>query len=107
MYYKLIEYTITYNLDGGTLGTDEQGTNLENPSTYTVKSEDITLINPKKDNFLFLGWTGGTTKENPGTTGNLETPTKDVTIKQGSMGDRTYVANWEELTYQVIVHHYL
>lgn len=107
VYYKLIEYTITYNLDGGTLGTDEQGTNLENPSTYTVKSEDITLINPKKDNFLFLGWTGGTTKENPGTTGNLETPTKDVTIKQGSMGDRTYVANWEELTYQVIVHHYL
>lgn len=107
VYYKLVNYNIDYNLDGGSLGTDEEGNEITNASTYNIKSEDITLINPTKENFLFKGWTGGTTKENPGTTGNLTTETKDVTIKTGSMGDRTYIANWEELTYQVIVHHYL
>lgn len=107
VYYRLINYNIDYNLDGGSLGTDEQGNEITNISTYNIKSDDITLINPTKENFLFKGWTGGTTKENPGTTGNLITETKDVTIKTGSLGDRTYTANWEELTYQVIVHHYL
>lgn len=107
VYYKLINYNIDYNLDGGSLGTDEDGNEITNINTYNIKSEDITLINPTRENFLFKGWTGGTTKEDSGTTGNLTTETKDVIIKTGSMGDRIYTANWEELTYQVIVHHYL
>ena len=107
VYYKLIEYTLTYNLDDGDLGQDEQGENIQNPSSYNIKSEDIILNNPKKEGFLFLGWTGGTSSEKTGTTGNLDTPTKDVTIKTGSMGNREYTANWQELIYEVIVHHYL
>lgn len=107
VYYKLIDYEITYNLDGGILGTDDMGEEIVNPSNYNIKSEDIILNNPTKEGFLFLGWTGGTSDKDAGTTPNLETPTKNVTIKTGSMGDRTYTANWEELIYQVTVHHYL
>ena len=43
-----INYTITYELDGGTNHTD-------NPSTYTILSE-ITLKTPTKANAVFGGW---------------------------------------------------
>lgn len=72
------QYTITYNLDGGAVS----GTN---PTTYTVESSEITLINPTKEGFNFVGWTG---------TG-LSGATMEVTIPAGSTGDRSYTATWE------------
>ena len=70
-------YTITYDLAGGTVAT-------ENPATYTIESSDITLNNPTKDGYTFAGWTG---------TG-LDAATETVTITQGSTGNRTYTATW-------------
>jgi hypothetical protein len=43
-----ISYTIKYNLDGGTNGT--------NPENYTIESDDITLASPTKDEYDFDGW---------------------------------------------------
>ncbi|MBO7094657.1 InlB B-repeat-containing protein [bacterium] len=41
------EYTITYNLNGGSV-------NPANPTTYTIESTDITLNNPIKTGYTFL-----------------------------------------------------
>ena len=76
------DYSISYNLDGGTVAT-------ANPTSYFMHgSNAITLNNPTKDPSAlldFAGWTG---------TG-LSTTTKTVTIPKGSYGDRSYTANWE------------
>ena len=63
--YNIINYTITYELDGGT-------NNLSNPSTYNVENT-ITFANPTKTGYRFAGWTYNdkdiTTTE--GLTGNI------------------------------------
>ena len=69
-------YSITYNLDGGT---------ADNPTSYNVFSDEITLNNPPNHNgFTFLGWIG---------TG-INDPTMTVVIPNGSTGDREYTAIW-------------
>lgn len=47
--YELITYTITYNLNEGTNAA-------ANPSTYTVNDVKITLQDPVRDGYKFLGW---------------------------------------------------
>ena len=78
-YYEIDTYNITYDLADGTL-------DVQNPITYTVESDDITLHNPSKEGYTFTGWTGsnGTTPSN-------------VTISHGSTGDKNYVANYQQL----------
>ena len=76
----LIEYTISYDLKGGTVSGGE------NPTKYNVKSGDITLKNPTRPGYKFIGWSG------TGLTGNTNT---SVTIKKGSIGNRQYYANFE------------
>ena len=75
--YKPINYTLTYNLDGGSMVTP-------NPATYNIESNDITLMNPTKAGHIFAGWTG---------TG-LDSPTENVTIAAGSIGNRSYTATY-------------
>ena len=71
------QYTITYNLAGGTA----EG----NPSTYTIETKAFTLKNPTKSGYTFTGWSGtGLDGENNMT----------VTIPTGSTGNRTYAAHW-------------
>ena len=70
-------FTISYNLDGGTVAT-------ANPTTYTSASSDITLNNPTRAGWTFAGWTG---------TG-LVGAQMAVTIAQGSTGHRHYTATW-------------
>ena len=74
-------YTITYNLDGGSL---VEG--FTNPSEYGEASETFTLNNPIKTGYTFAGWTGT----------DLEVATTEVTITTGSTGDREYTATWTE-----------
>ena len=81
-----IEYTITYNLDGGALAAGET-----NPGSYTIESDAITLKNPTKAGYTFAGWTG---------TG-LDAATTTVTIAKGSTGNREYTATWTPITYTV------
>ena len=71
------EYTITYDLAGGTA----EG----NPDTYTIETRTFTLKNPTKSGYTFTGWSGtGLDGENNMT----------VTIPKGSTGNRSYTAHW-------------
>ena len=80
--WKINEYQIKYDLDGGSL---EEG--KTNPETITAETSTFTLNNPVREGYKFMGWTG---------TG-LDKPSKTVTIAKGSTGDRTYTATWEKL----------
>ena len=99
--FELINYNITYNLDGGTNAA-------ANPASYTVESEDITLAAPTRQGFTFLGWSGdiglsaeGETPVDPDTGEGTSTATvsmaTNVVIPKGSTGDKTFTANWEQL----------
>ena len=72
-----IKYTITYNLNGGSVSP-------ANKTEYTIETPTFTLNNPTKTNATFIGWTGsnGTTKQT------------SVKIEVGSTGNKTYTANW-------------
>lgn len=72
------EYVINYKLDGGTV-------NGVNPVEYGIESEDITLIEPTRTGYEFLGWTLGDETE----------PVKNLVIPTGSYGDRVYTARWK------------
>ena len=71
-------YTITYELDGGTLSNA--------PTQYNKNSGTVTLPRPTRDGYRFTGWTGT----------DLAEKTLDVVIPAGSTGDREYTANWVE-----------
>ena len=71
------QYTITYDLAGGTV----EG----NPNTYTIETKAFTLKKPTKSGYTFTGWSGtGLDGENNMT----------VTIPTGSTGNRIYTAHW-------------
>ncbi|MBR3049103.1 MAG: InlB B-repeat-containing protein [Bacilli bacterium] len=76
--FKTIDYSITYNLDGGS---------ADNPTTYTVEDK-ITLNNPTKQGFDFIGWTGS----------GVTTPQKNLVINKGTTGPLTYTANFTPST---------
>ena len=80
--WTIENYTITYNLNGGT---------ATNPGTYTVDTADIHLNNPTKAKYRFLGWTGS----------NGTTPQLNVTIPKGSTGNKSYTANFELIKHKV------
>ena len=76
---KLINYNISYNLDGGTA----EG----NPTTYNALSGTIALNPPTKEGYKFKGWTGS----------NGSTPQIAVAINgRETTGDLSYTANWEQ-----------
>ena len=77
--WKAINYSVTYNLDGGTV-------TKANPTTYNADTADFTLNNPTKNGYEFLGWTGS----------NGKTAQKTVTVKKGSTGNLSYTANWKQ-----------
>ena len=76
---SLVTYGLTYDLAGGSLPS---GTS--NPATYTATTATITLNNPTRTGYTFLGWTWD----------GQSTPVKTVTIPKGSTGNRSYIANW-------------
>ena len=78
------EYTIEYDLKDGKVTTN-------NPVEYGIEDDSFTLINPTKTGYTFIGWTG---------TG-LDGLTMSVTIEKGSVGDRSYEANWQANTYTI------
>ncbi len=82
--WKVVEYSIEYDLAGGSVAT-------ANPTTYTVETNDITLNNPTKTGSTFKGWTGT----------DLEEASKTVVIKKGSTGKRSYTATWSTDSYTV------
>lgn len=78
-------YKISYNLNGGSVS--------ENPETYQIDTADITLKNPTKTGYTFLGWSG---------TGIVGT-SKEVKIPKGSTENRSYTANWKINQYDIVI----
>ena len=74
-------YTITYDLNGGT---------LNNPKTNYNIEERFTLPIPTKTGYDFVGWTG---------TG-INSPVYNLTINN-STGNKSFVANWKIKKYSV------
>jgi uncharacterized repeat protein (TIGR02543 family) len=75
----LINYNITYNLDGGSCGA-----NGCEPTSYNIESADITLPTPTLAYHTFDGWYA-----NQGLTGS-----STAKITTGSTGDKTFYAKW-------------
>ena len=85
--FEPIVYKITYKgLQNATLPEGK-----ENPATYTVEDDAITLVNPTRTGYIFKGWTG--TK--------LTEATMTVTIPANSIGKREYTATWEAIPYAI------
>lgn len=80
--YEKATYTITYDKKDGTAPV---------VINYQVDSEDISLPNPRKDGYEFIGWDNG----------DGSNPEKDVVIKTGSTGDINYVAKYSVINYDV------
>ena len=77
--WSLEEYAIHYELDGGENAA-------ENPDRYNVESGSINLVEPTKEGYQFKGWY----------TDEARTIEGD-TISNGSTGERTFYALWEEI----------
>ena len=80
--WEPINYTITYNLNGGS---------ATNKTSYNIETATFALTNPTKTGYTFTGWTGsnGTTKQT------------SVSIAKGSTGNKTYTASWSANQYPV------
>lgn len=76
-----VEYTITYILEEGCVN------NEANPTIYTIESDDITLLNPNKELYYFVGW-----YDNPQYSGEIVTK-----ITTGSIGNKTYYAKFHNV----------
>ena len=81
-----VTYTITYNLNGGTLDTDK--------NSYTIESPDITLDTPTREGYTFGGW-----YTNANLTGNAVT-----TIAHGSTENKEFWAKWTLTDYTITYH---
>lgn len=78
--WKEHEYKITYELNGGK-------NNEKNPATYTINTDDFTIIEPvsgSAETPNFLGWYSDKDLTKPA----------ELTIKKGSKGDLTFYAKW-------------
>lgn len=84
-----VEYEITYELDDGTNSDN-------NPAAYTVESA-VTLEDPVKAGYRFLGWY----------TAADDTGSKITEIPAGSSGARTLYARWEAVEQTYEIHHML
>lgn len=81
---KAEEFTISYDLSGG-------GVSEFNKASYSSTSAPITLHNPTKEGYNFIGWTGS----------NGDDPQMEVTIPTGSSGNKEFVANYKAKTYEL------
>ena len=82
--YNLVNYTITYNLNGG---ANPGGA----PTGFTIESEAITLPTPTRTGYTFAGW-----KVNSDLSGDTHT-----TIPASSTGNKVYYAKWTPKTYTI------
>lgn len=71
-----IDYTISYDLQGGTINGQ--------PTKYTIESPTLNIPRPIKTGYTFLGWTGSNGNKNQ----------LDVSITHGSIGNKAYTAHW-------------
>ena len=116
--WNVVTYNIEYDLNGGE-------NNSENPTTYTIESEDIILQTPSKTGYDFAGW------YIIGSSGGVDLPTIPINqysatyavvalptipidgkkdeqvetkvncIKKGSYGNKKFFAKWTPTFYNI------
>lgn len=96
--YYPYDYTITYNLNGGT-------NNSANPSSYNVLY-GVSLKDPSRTGYTFTGWYDGNTKItgiNEGKNASF-TSASDMynQLASRTTGNKTLTAKWEPITYTVV-----
>ena len=116
--WNVVTYNIEYELNGGE-------NNSENPTTYTIESEDIVLQTPSKTGYDFAGWyiigsSGGVDlptipiNQYSATYAVVDLPTIPVDgkkveqvetkvngIKKGSYGNKKFYAKWKPTIYTI------
>ncbi len=80
--YTPINYTISYNYNGGS---------ASNTTSYNIETNTFTLNNPTRNGYTFAGWTGS----------NGSTKQMTVSITKGTTGDKSYTANWTPVPYSI------
>lgn len=80
-----IEYTLSYDLDGGIFEEDY-------PVSYNYETETFSIPTPVKQFYSFTGWTNDK---------DVESTYDSITICQGSHGDKTYHATWQIAVYSI------
>ncbi len=80
--WKLTEYNITMDLNGGS---------GETTLLYTVIDDEFALPTPTRNGYEFVGWTGE----------GITTPQTSVKIPKGSTGNKAYTANWQVIEYTI------
>lgn len=80
--WKLTEYNITMDLNGGS---------GETTLLYTVIDDEFALPTPTRNGYEFVGWTGE----------RITTPQTSVKIPKGSTGNKAYTANWKVIRYTI------
>jgi len=78
--WTAIEYNITYELNGGS-------NNINNPNNYTINSPSFQIFEPTREGFEFFGWSCD----------GLLDPQLELTINNGTIGNKKLVANWQFL----------
>jgi len=82
--WSAISYSISYNLNGGSISGQKTSYNIE---------QSFTLPTPSRTGYTFTGWTGS----------NGSTKQKTVTVSKGTTGNLSYIANWQINTFAVDV----
>lgn len=85
-----VNYTINYDLNGGAVA-------VSNPTSYNIETPTFALNNPIRLGYVFAGWTGS----------NGTTPQKNVSIYKGSIGNKSYKANWTAADVGYTINHYV
>ena len=80
--WRLAEYTITMDLNGGS-GQEKM--------VYTMTDEEFELPTPTRNGYEFVGWTGE----------RITTPQTSIKIPKGSTGNKAYTANWKVIRYTI------
>ena len=80
--WNVVQFNIEYVLFNGTNGN--------NPSSYTIEDADIVLADPTKTGSVFEGWFYDDAFTNPANK-----------IDAGSTGDKTVYAKWKQITYTI------
>lgn len=78
-----IEYYISYDFNGGS--------EVENPTSYTIENSDIVLVEPSKEYYTFLGWYN-------------EFGDRVDIVNKGSHGNLALCAEWEPIEYTVYLY---
>ncbi len=80
--------SLRYDIDyGGLAGAALTSTN---PTSYTASDAAMQLMNPTKDGYVFSGWICEAM--------SVVVPTDPMIIPEGTTGDLTFIAVWEEDT---------